>query len=213
MKEAGVSILPNPYGRRLNEEETLVLLQNADAILAGLEPLTRRVLSASPRLKAIARVGIGMDNVDQVAARELGIRISNTPEAPTDAVAEMTVAALLTLSRRIVPANAALHLGEWKKIVGDGLKGRQVLLIGFGRIGRRVADLLRAFGALLMACDPALTEAMAREAGVKRVGKAEGLAKADVVSMHAGGALPLLDSPEFAIMRPGVIILNSARGA
>jgi D-3-phosphoglycerate dehydrogenase / 2-oxoglutarate reductase len=212
LKEAGVSIIPNPHGRRLSEEETLALLQNADALLAGLEPLTRRVLSAAPRLKVIARVGIGLDNVDLVAARKLGIIISNTPEAPTDAVAEMTVAALLTLSRRLVPANATLHSGEWKKIIGDGLKGRRVLLIGFGRIGRRVSELLRIFGAVILASDPALTDLAAQEAGVRRVLLNEGLAQADVISLHAGGTTPLLSASEFDRMRSGVVILNSARG-
>ena len=213
LKEAGISIIQNPHGRRLNEEETMALLQNADALLAGLEPLTRRVLASAPRLKAIARVGIGMDNVDQLAARELGIKVSNTPDGPTDAVAEMTVAALLTLSRRLVPANAALHSGEWKKTIGDGLKGRRVMLIGFGRIGRRVAELLRGFGSVITACDPALTEAVAKETGVRRVLLNEGLTEADVISLHCGGTTPLLGASEFDRMRPGVVLLNSARGA
>jgi D-3-phosphoglycerate dehydrogenase len=153
-----------------------------------------------------------MDNIDRVATRELGIKISNTPEAPTDAVAEMTVAALLTLSRRLLPANDALHSGEWKKIIGEGLKGRRVLLIGFGRIGRRVSDLLRIFGAVIMACDPTLTDRTAQEVGVRRVLLNEGLAEADVISLHAGGTAPLLGTSEFERMRPGAVLLNSARG-
>jgi len=213
LEDAGISIIPNPHGRRLTEEETMALLQDADGLLAGLEPLTRRVLASASRLKAVARVGIGMDNVDVSAAMELGIKISNTPEGPTDAVAEMTVTALLSLCRRLIPANAALHSGEWKKMIGDGMKGRKVLLIGFGRIGSRVAELLHAFGAVVMACDPVLTEHVAKSSGVRSVSIADGLAEADVISLHAGGSYPLLGVQEFKLMRRGVIILNSARGA
>lgn len=212
LQAVGAEVVPNPFRRRLNEEETIALLAGVDGLLAGLEPLNRRVLAAAPHLKAIARVGIGMDNVDQKAAAELGIKVSNTPEAPAEAVAEMTVAALLALNRQLVPANTALHMGEWKKTIGSGLKGQKVLLLGFGRIGRRTAELLRVFGAELMACDPQWNSAEAERLGVRRAVLPEALAEADVISLHAAGRDTLLGAAEFARMRPGVALLNSARG-
>jgi D-3-phosphoglycerate dehydrogenase len=212
LKEAGVEIKPNPFGRRLTEEEIIAHLEGVDGLIAGLEPLNRKVLSsASPRLQALARVGIGMDNVDSQAARELGIAVSNTPDPPAIAVAELTLSALLSLARQLGPSNNALHRGEWKKIIGKGLVGAQVLIVGYGRIGRRVAHLLRAFGAEILVHDPFLEEG-SLNVGENVISLEEGLAVAEVISLHASGKETILGPEEFARMREGVVLLNSARG-
>ena len=211
LKETGSVIIPNPFGRRLTEEEIITHLKGVDGLVAGLEPLNGRVFASAPQLKAIARVGIGMSNVDTEVAKELGIKVSNTPEGPTEAVAEMTLAALLTLARGLVPANAALHNGEWKKVIGFGLKETKVLLIGYGRIGKRVGQLLRACGAQILVADP-LLEAGLLDNGVKSVSLEEGLGEAQVVSLHASGTETIINSKQFAQMKDGVVLLNAARG-
>lgn len=212
LEAAGITVKPNPFGRRLTEAEIIDHLSGVDGLIAGLEPLNRAVLaSAQPRLKALARVGIGVANVDFEAARDFGIKVSSTPDGPIDAVAEMTLAALLTLARRVVEANEALHRGEWAKSIGLGLRGTKVLLIGCGRIGRRVAQLLHAFGAEVLASDPALATASI-PTGVIPVDLETGLAAADVISLHASGEDCILDANAFALMKPGVLLLNSARG-
>ena len=212
LEAAGVTVKPNPFGRRLNEAEIIAHLHGVDGLIAGLEPLNRTVLAAAhPRLKALARVGIGVANVDFEAAREFGVAVSSTPDGPIDAVAEMTLAALLSLARQLTPANAALHRGEWAKSIGMGLRGAKVLLIGCGRIGRRVAELLQAFGAEVLVCDPALAPA-AIPPGATQVDLATGLAVADAVSLHASGEDCVLDAGAFALMKPGALLLNSARG-
>ena len=109
LKSKGVDVVPNPYGRKLSEDEIISHLQDIDGLIAGLEPLNGTVFQNCSQLRAIARVGIGMDNVDLDAAKASGIKVSNTPEGPTEAVAEITMAAALTLSRSILPANKALH--------------------------------------------------------------------------------------------------------
>jgi D-3-phosphoglycerate dehydrogenase len=210
LEDAGVEVLPNPYGRRLTEDEAIQHLREVDGLIAGLEPLNRRVLSSASRLRAIARVGIGLDNVDMEAARELGVLVSNTPEGPTQAVAEMTVAAALTLSRDLLGANQALHAGRWEKRVRSGLRDASVLLVGFGRIGRRVAELLMPFGTRTMAVDPYVSEEDFE--GTQRMTLAEGLREADIVSLHAAGRETILGPSEFECMRDGVLMLNSARG-
>ena len=109
LQQAGITVVPNPTGKRLTEPEITQFLvgEKLDGLLAGLEPLNRRVLEAArPTLKAIARVGIGITNVDVAACREFGIGFSFTPDGPTEAVAEMTLAALLTLSRDLLPMPA-----------------------------------------------------------------------------------------------------------
>lgn len=212
MKRLGIRVKPNPFGRRLSEDEAVEHVRGVDGLIAGLEPLSRRVLSSGERLKAIARVGIGTDNVDFEAADERGISVSNTPDAPAEAVAELTLAAALALLRGLEPANAAMHRGDWLKLLTPGLNGTPVLLVGFGRIGRAVAKLLSAFGATIMVHDPAFSPEADADVEVESVPLEDGLARAKVVSLHASGRDCLLKAEQFARMPPGTILLNCARG-
>ena len=127
----GIEVVKNPYGRKMNQEEIIEHLQGADALLAGLEPLNEEVFSKAPELKAIARIGIGMDNIDLKAAEKYGIKVSNTPEGPTNAVAEMVLAALLAIGRQIVPADRDRNEGIWKKRMGFSIAGLRILIVGF----------------------------------------------------------------------------------
>ena len=207
-----LEIVENCYGRKLTEEETINHLQGVDGLLAGLEPLNGNVFRQCPQLKAIARVGIGMDNVDVEAAVKAKIKVSNTPDGPTDAVAEMTLAAALTLCRNIIPANFALHHKQWQKSIGLGLRNTNVLFIGYGRIGRKTAELFRVLGARIFVSDPALNQSELMF-GEKFIELNDGLKSADIISLHAGGNEHILTASEFEQMKDGVIILNSARGS
>ena len=211
LEEAGIDIVPNPFGRRMTEKEIIEHIKGVDGLIAGLEPLNRQVLSSSPRLKAIARVGIGMTNVDQDAAKELGIKVSNTPDAPVQAVAEMTVAALLAICRDLVATNKALHAGEWKKTIGTGLVGTSILFVGYGRIGKKTAEILKSFSAKILVNDPFVDPATL-ENGTRQVSLDEGLRQAQVVSLHASGETVIIGKDEFSKMQDGVVLLNSARG-
>ena len=208
----GITVKENPFGRRLTESEIIEHLQDCDGLIAGLEPLNRAVMeAASPRLKAIARVGIGVANVDFDAAADLGIKVSSTPDGPINAVAEMTLAALLAMNRRLLTTHEAMREGHWKKQIGFGLHGAAVLMIGFGRIGRRTGELLQAFGARLLICDPAV-DADSLVRGERLVTLEEGLAEADIISLHAAGEDCILEDNAFSRVKPGVTLLNSARG-
>lgn len=211
LKEAGVEIKLNPYKRKMTETEIIDHLQQVDGLLASLEPLTKKVFSSAPRLKAVARVGIGMSNVDLDAANGLGIKVSNTPEEPAQAVAEMTLAALLAIGRRLVSSSAALHAGSWIKSIGFGLEGTKVLLIGYGYIGKRVKKLLDAFGAEVLICDPFLPGDKMQETE-QLIPLERGIMEAEVISLHASGTKVILTEHEFSKMQDGVVILNSARG-
>lgn len=212
LESYGVQVKENPFGRRLTEDEIIAHLEGVDGLIAGLEPLNEKVLAgARPQLQAVARVGIGMDNVDQPAAQSLGIKVSNTPEPPMRAVAEATLAALLALSRNLVALNQDLHQREWKKRIGIGLYNTPILMVGYGRIGRRTAELLRAFGARILVCDPYLDPA-SLDHNEALVTLEEGLAQADIISLHAAGSDCVLGAAQFAAMRDGVLLLNSARG-
>ncbi len=212
LKQAGVQVKPNPCKRRLSKNEIIDHLDGVDGLIAGLEPLTRDVLETAPRLKAIARVGIGMDNIDQIAAAELGVKVSNTPGGPTEAVAEMCLTALLSLKRNLGAYNTDLHHGIWKKRIGRSLQNSNILLIGYGRIGKRFGEHLRYFNANLLVCDPALKQSYLTH-NEQFVSLNQGLKLADVISLHVGGSEMILGKSEFSKMQEGVIILNSARGS
>ena len=185
--------------------------ERSEALIAGLEPLNRRVLeSAKAHLRAVARVGIGITNVDVDACKDLGIAFSYTPDGPTEAVAELTLAALLCLARDLEPMNRELHAGGWPKRIGRSLAELQVLVVGYGRIGRRVASLLASLGAPVSVCDPFLPKDA--DCPYPLVSLSDGLAACDVVSLHCGGDKVLLGAGEIAKAKPGLIILNSARG-
>ena len=214
LKKYGVEIIPNPYGRRLTEDEIIEHLKGADGLIAGLEPLNQKVLDASKEsLKAIARVGIGMNNVDIPYAQSVGIKVSNTPDGPTESVAEMTLTALLSLLRMVPQTNKKLHEGEWKKMIGRSLNGLNVGIIGYGRIGRKFRKVLSGFACQVFIFDPYLPKDLSiDEKDVRCDTLKELLENADVISFHAAGAEEMIGIEEINQMKDGVIILNSARG-
>ena len=208
LEEAGYEVRPNPHKRRLTREELVDLLDGVDGLIAGLEPLDRPVLETS-NLKALARVGSGMSNVDQPAAADLGIRVSWTPDGPTLAVAELTVGCLMTLLRQTAAMDRSMRAGAWDKRMGRQLRDLRVAIVGFGRIGRRTSALLSALGANVIAVDPALSGTVD---GVAIEPMETALSSAEAIILHAGGEDCLLDRDAFAAMKDGVFILNAARG-
>lgn len=214
LEKYGIEIVPNPFGRRLTEEEIIKHLEGIDGLIAGLEPLNKNVLNASRNtLKAIARVGIGMNNVDIPYAEALGIKVSNTPDGPTESVAEMTLTALLSLIRIVPQTNQKLHQGQWKKYIGRSLSGLNVGIIGYGRIGRRFRKYLEGFSCNVYIYDPYLNQDVEfDEKDVRCSTLNELLEVADVISFHAAGAEEIVGIGEIDKMKDGVVILNSARG-
>jgi D-3-phosphoglycerate dehydrogenase len=163
-----------------------------------------------PGLRVISRCGVGMDNVDQAAARELGIAVRNTPFGPTLAVAELAVGLALDMLRRIAEQDRALRAGVWKKRMGWLLAGKKVGVVGMGRIGRETAKRFAALGAEVAYADP-----VAVVEQYPRMDLPALLAWADMLSLHCsapehGG--PLLGREELAAMRPGGWVINLARG-
>jgi D-3-phosphoglycerate dehydrogenase len=211
LKAAGFEVLPNPFGRKLTKAELAERLPGVAGLIAGLETLDRDVLAGS-ELKVISRCGAGMENVDLVAAREFGIRVYSTPDAPTAAVAELTLAAMLSMLRSIPQMDRDMHDGKWNKRIGAQLAGKTVAVIGFGRIGRYVARLLKSFGAVILAVDPAVTADDILKEGAKPSGTDEALAKADIITIHVNGANHIIGDKELKAVKRGVYILNGARG-
>ena len=212
LHDAGISIEVNPHGRRLSEDEVAELVAtDVIAILAGLEPLTDRVLSNAKSLRVIARCGTGLDSVDLQAASRLGIDVFNTPDAPTQAVAELTIAHMLNSLRHISTTDSNMRSGKWTPTMGSLLATKTVGLIGVGRIGSAVAKLAQAFGARVLGFDPVVSS----HNSVELLSLDEVLNQSDIVSLH----VPINDQTHHIVnasaisrMKPGSIVVNVSRG-
>jgi len=212
LHDAGISLEMNPHGRRLSEDEIAELVAtDVIAILAGLEPLTDRVLSNAKSLRVIARCGTGLDSVDLQAASRLGIDVFNTPDAPTQAVAELTIAHMLNSLRHISTTDSNMRSGKWTPTMGSLLATKTVGLIGVGRIGSAVAKLAQAFGTRVIGFDPVVSS----HNSVELLSLDEVLNQADIVSLH----VPINDQTHHIVnasaisrMKPGSIVVNVSRG-
>jgi D-3-phosphoglycerate dehydrogenase len=175
------------------------------------------MLGMAPRLRAVGRAGVGVDNVDIPAASEQGIAVFNAPGGNTIAAAELTMALLLSVARMVPAADASLRSGGWDRadFKGVELRGKTLGLIGAGRIGGEVAIRCRAFGMDVLVNDPYLSEERADELGVRLVGLDDVLTLADFISIH----VPLTDETRgicgfdaLAKMKPTAFIVNASRG-
>ena len=210
---SGMHIVRNSYKRKLTEDEAIELLgEDTIGMIAGIEPLTERVFSSAKNLKVVSRCGAGLDSVELAAAKLHGISVFNTPEAPAQAVAELTMGLMLAALRRICQTDRLLRINEWPRMQGQLFAAQTVGIIGLGHIGKRVARLSQAFDARVIAHDPHIDPT---SHGVESVSLEELFAEANVISLHVPYTTDthhLLDAKSFARMKPGSIIINAARG-
>jgi D-3-phosphoglycerate dehydrogenase len=202
-------------GKRITRPELLAGGRDAEVLIAGVEPYDAATLAELPRLRCISRCGVGVDAIDLDEARRRGIAVVNTPDAPTNAVAELALTMMLALSRNL--PRQALHARrrEWTRLEAHSLYGRNVGLVGFGRIGQRVAALLQPFGAKVFASDPAADRARAVQLGVTLVPLETLLEQSDILSLHAArsASSPLQLGPaELSRMKRGALLINLSRG-
>lgn len=209
---ATLRFVANPWGRKLKEAELASLLEEhrPAGLLAGTEPISRAILTAAKDyLRVISRVGAGWDNVDHDAAAELGMRVYRTSGVLTQAVAELTLGLMLAALRSITLQDRMLRQGTWQKRMGGLLQGKTVGIIGFGAIGQRVGELVRAFDAKMVFYDPHPMEV----GWGKGVSLKELLEQADLITLHASGKQKILGAEELSwIGSRGVILINTARG-
>lgn len=216
LESVGADYLINPLGRRLKEDELAELAIGAEVLIAGTEPITAKVMDAAPNLKLISRVGIGLDSVDLQAARERGIAVSYTPEAPAPAVAELTFGLMLTLLRQTHIANLSMHRGEWHRFMGRRIPEVTIGIIGTGRIGSRVLRRLVPFGTpRILVNDLNPQPNLVPELRLEWVGKDTIYQEADVISLH----LPMTKQTRNMIgreqlmrMKPDALLINTSRG-
>lgn len=201
----------------LSEEQILALVGEIDGLLCGDDALTARVLDkALPRLRVISKYGIGVDKIDVEAATQRGLPVLFTPGVNHTTVAEHTFCLLLALVRQLVPSANSTAAGQWKRLTGHEIFGKQMGIVGLGRIGKECALRAKAFGMPVLAFDKYYDEAFSQTHGLQR---AESLAQifreCDVISLHTNltdETRNMVNAATLATCRPGVILLNCARG-
>ena len=180
--------------------------------------ITAEALEGNKRLRAIARAGVGTDNIDKVAATRTGIVVMNTPTGNTLSTAEHAFSLMLSLSRNIAPAHQSLCEGRWdrKKFMGSQLGGKTVGIVGLGRIGQEFAKRAQAFEMEVYAFDPFLSAEMAAQLGIQRVENVKDmLPKLDYLTVHTPltpETRNLIDVEELELLKPGARLINCARG-
>lgn len=201
-----------------DREKLLAAMPEADALLVrSATTVDAEVLAAAPKLKIVARAGVGLDNVDVDAATARGVLVVNAPTSNIHSAAEHALALLLAAARQIPAADATLREHTWKRssFSGTEIFGKTVGVVGLGRIGQLVAQRLAAFGAHITAYDPYVSQARAAQLGIELLTLDELLARADFISVHlpkTKETAGLINKEALAKTKPGVIIVNAARG-
>ncbi|MBT4890145.1 MAG: phosphoglycerate dehydrogenase [Rhodospirillales bacterium] len=215
LRDAGIEFVINPLGRKLQLNEVADIIHVAEIVIAGTEPITAAVMNACPDLKAICRVGIGLDGVDLTAARERNIKISYTPEAPSPAVAELTIGLMIDMLRKVTKADRDIRAGTWFRKAGRRLSECTVGIIGCGRIGARVARHISGGfpEAKVVAND--LFENPDLDGLVTWASKETIYRECDIISLHTplnAETKYLVSKRELAMFKDNAILINTARG-
>ena len=215
LEGAGVAYEINPLGRKLRPEEVAGVIGDADIVIAGTEPITAEVMDQCPNLKAICRVGIGLDSVDLLAARERSITVSYTPDGPSPAVAELTVGLMIDLLREVTKADRDIRAGTWFRKAGRRVSECTVGVIGCGRIGGGVIRHLKGGfpGVKILANDIRAIPDL--DAQVEWADKDRIYKECDVVSLHVPltpETQNMITARELAGFKDQAVLLNTARG-
>jgi D-3-phosphoglycerate dehydrogenase len=215
LERHGIDYTLNPYGRTLKPSEVAELAEDHIGIIAGTEELSRAILLQLPSLKVISRVGVGIDNVDLDTCKQLNIRVRNTPNSVTQAVAELTVGFIIDISRGISLMSQQMHSGIWDKKMGNLVSGKTVGIVGLGRIGKRVAQLLKPFSVEIIAFDPFPDREWARANDIRFVQVDELMQLSDIVTIHVPYSKEnhnFIDMTKLKMMKKNAYIINTARG-
>ena len=216
IQENNIKLSVNEHGRKITSEELANDIKDAEVLVAGTEKITEEVLKNAPNLKLISRVGIGLDGIDFELCKKYGVRVAYTPDAPTMAVAELCVAMILDLARKVTYTNNNLkETSSWNRYMGMLLYGKTVGILGMGRIGKSLVHLLSSFNVKFKVYDIKPDLAFGRLYNVDFVSKEELLNVSDIVSVNVplkSDTINYIGRNELRQMQDHAILINSARG-
>lgn len=215
LNKYGYEIIRNEAGLKYSEDELLDIIEDVDGVIVGLDPITERVLKKGKKLKVVSKYGVGLDNIDLEAAKKLGIKVTYTPGANNESVADFAFSLMLTLSREVNKLDEIVRSNKWEKRIGTEVYGKTIGVIGTGAIGKGVARRATGFDMEILAYDLYPDEAFANTIGMKYVDKKTIMEKSDFITLH----VPLtdemyhfIDSKELNMMKKNAILINTSRG-
>jgi D-3-phosphoglycerate dehydrogenase len=211
----GGTVVFNPHGRPLGEDELIPLLEGCEGYIAGLDFITGRVLDAAAGLKVISRYGAGVDRIDLAATRAKNITVCNTPGVNAQAVADLAMGLLLSVVRKIPLLDKKIREGQWPRSTGTELYGKTMGVLGLGAVGRALAERAKGFSMAVIAHDPCIDRRYAEEHGIAAAGFNEVIEKADFISLHlplTAGTRRVISRDVMERMKKGAVIINTARG-
>jgi len=215
LQESGNKFLLNTSNRRMTKEEVIDRAKNAVVVIAGIEPYDKHVLDKLDKLRCISRCGAGIDNINLEVAKNKGIVIKNTPDVVTLPVAELTIGMIFDLLKRLTYYTQTMRLRIWEKIEGGLLSGRKVGVLGLGRIGRKVSEMLMRLGAIVYGFDLYPDVSWADKNKVQIVSKNFILKKCDIITIHIASQKIedyIIGKKEIEVMKKGAFLVNTSRG-
>lgn len=214
LEQNGFEIIENPYQRPYTQAELMEIVEDLDAVITGMDEWNEELFKKGTKIKHIAKFGIGVDNIDIIKAKEYGIKVSNAP-ASTNAVAELVIGYMIDLKRNIIAGNKICKSGSWDRITGGEIMGKNIGLIGFGKIPKLVAKKLQGFDANVFAFDKYPDYETAKKYNVQMVSFEELIEKCDILSLH----LPkteetnhIINAETISKMKDGAFFINTGRG-
>jgi D-3-phosphoglycerate dehydrogenase len=215
LRGAGLDVVRNDTGSILSRERMMELLADCHGIIVGVDPLDVGVLDAAPQLKAIAKYGVGLDNIDLDHCARRGIAVSRTLGANSQAVADYAFALMLAVARSVVTIDGRCRKRDWGKITTLDIHGRTLGIVGIGAVGRCVVQRAKGFGMRIMGHDVVWDDDWARREGIQRADVDTICREADVITLHTAltpETRNMLNAERLGTMKPTAILVNTARG-
>lgn len=215
LEAAGYEVVKNSTGGILDKETMKAMIADCAGVIVGVDPLDAEVLACAPKLRAIAKYGVGVDNIDLKYCEEHGIRVSRTVGANSEAVADYAMTLIMAVARKAVMIDRRCRSKDWGKISTRDVSGATIGIFGLGAIGKHVAKRAQGFGMHVLAYDPYWPEEYAKANDIVRADAETIFRNADFISLH----LPLMESTknfvgekEIAMMKKDAVLINTARG-
>ena len=216
LEDAGIKYTINPFNRKITEKDLIDIISEYDGLIAGTERISKDVINLASNLKMIARVGVGTDGVDLNYAKSKNIKVSYTPDAPGPAIAELTVGFMYSLLRSTHTANLLMRSGIWQRSIGRSFSEMTIGIIGAGRVGSKVIDLISKIGcSKLLVSDIYHNETLRDQYGFDWAAKEKIFEEADIISFHVpltADAKGMVKKNQLLAMKKDVLIINTARG-
>ncbi len=216
LEDNGCELVVNELGRPMSYDDLKDIVKDVDGVVAGVDEWDEKLFQLAPKLKAIARFGVGVDNLNLQDAKNYNIKVSNCPGINTSSVAEHAVMLILALVRRLPELNSVTRAGKWERAMHHELKGMTVGFLGFGAVARSAAEKLKPFGVKLIAYDKFPNEKAAEELGVSLMDMDGVIKNSDIISLHTPSTpetYHMINAQTLRMARDRVFIVNTSRGA